>query len=77
MKRKLWDELLGSRERDPGCEAGFEVLDEYVEAVLRGEDVGKRFPQVVAHLAGCAACREDTEGLTEALRAIEPEEDDT
>lgn len=72
MNDNLRERLLGSTFRDPGCESCFEVLDEYAEAVLRGGDAARLFPQVVAHLASCAACREDTEGLIEALRLLEP-----
>ncbi|HYK90113.1 MAG TPA: hypothetical protein VE398_15165 [Acidobacteriota bacterium] len=68
MKSKLLERLLGSRSPDPGCEVCFEVLDQYVEAVLRGEDTASRFPKVVTHLLQCEACREDTEGLLAALR---------
>jgi anti-sigma factor ChrR (cupin superfamily) len=68
VNRDLLNHLLGSGDRDPGCEACFELLDQYAEAALRGEDAGKRFPQIAAHLAGCPACREDTEGLIAALR---------
>jgi len=68
MKDELRNRLLGSAFRDCGCDAGFEVLDQYVEALLRGEDVARLFPEITAHLAGCAACREDTEGLIAALR---------
>ena len=68
MNRNLLDQLLGSGGRDPGCEACFEVLDQYAEALLRGENADELFPQMVAHLAGCPACREDTEGLIAALR---------
>ena len=75
MKRNLMDRLFGSGEPDPGCEACFEVLDEYAEALLRGDNAEALFPQLVAHLAGCPACREDTEGLIAALRrGSSPEE---
>ncbi len=59
--------LLGTSDRDPGCEGAFEVLDQYVEAVRRGEDVQLRFADFVTHIRNCAACREDTEGLLAAL----------
>jgi hypothetical protein len=72
MNRNLLDRWFGSREPDPGCEACFEVLDEYAEALLRGDDAEARFPQLAAHLAGCPACREDTEGLIAALRGGGP-----
>ena len=74
MNDDLRSRLLGSGFRDPGCEACFEVLDEFAEAVLRGEDVAKLYPEVVAHVANCAACREDTEGLLAALRLQPPPE---
>ena len=72
MKDTLLNRLLGSGGRDPGCDACFEVLDQYVEAVLQGQDVEDLFPQVVAHIADCPACREDTEGLIAALRETLP-----
>jgi hypothetical protein len=60
-------ELLGTPRRDPGCKAAFEVMDRYVEAILRGENVEQVFPEVVAHVGNCTACREDIEGLLAAL----------
>lgn len=71
MNDDLRDRLLGSGFRDPGCEACFEVLDQYAEALVQGGDAARRFPEVVAHLADCDACREDAEGLIAALR-LEP-----
>jgi len=68
MKSTLLERLLGTDSPDPGCEACFEILDQYAEAVLRGEDAASRFPDVVTHLTHCDACREDTEGFLAALR---------
>lgn len=75
MNDDLVNRLLGGGDRDPGCEACFERLDEYAEAVLRGAGGERRFLEVVTHLAGCAACREDAEGLIAALRSGAPPED--
>jgi hypothetical protein len=75
MNEDLRRRLLGSDFRDTGCDAGFEVLDQYAEAVLRGDDVARLFPEVVAHLAGCVACHEDTEGLVASLRLLSPADD--
>ena len=75
MSDDLRSRLLGSGFRDPGCDAGFAVLDQFAEAVLRGDDVARLFPGVVAHLAGCVACKEDTEGLIAALRSLLPPEE--
>ena len=67
---RAWiDRLLGAAGLDdPGCEAVFQVLDEYVDAVLRGDDVTVKYDQVVVHLQNCSACNEDTEGLLAAIR---------
>jgi hypothetical protein len=75
MNDDLRDRLLGSGARDPGCDVCFEVLDEYAETIVRGGDVARLFPEVVAHLKSCAACREDTEGLIAVLRLETPPEE--
>ena len=74
MNEDLKNRLLGKGSLDPGCEAGMAVVDRYVEAVLRGDDSERLFPGMAAHMAGCIACREDIEGLIEALRNIPPDE---
>ncbi|MEO8140504.1 MAG: hypothetical protein ABI742_12700 [Gemmatimonadota bacterium] len=63
--------LLGHSERDPGCDGAFEVLDQYCDAVRRGENAAQRFPDFANHIRNCAACREDTEGLLAALKDLE------
>ena len=70
MNEDLKNRLLGRGQRDEGCEAGFAIVEQYVEAVLRGDDGERLFPGIVAHMAGCAACREDIEGLIAALRSV-------
>lgn len=72
MNDDLRRRLLGSASRDPGCDVCFEVFDQFVEAAIRGDDVRRLFPEVVAHLEGCADCREDAEGLIAALRHETP-----
>jgi hypothetical protein len=68
-----FERLLGRAERDSGCEAAFEQFDRFCDAVLGGRDVAREFPDIVTHIANCAACREDTEGLLAALRQLEEE----
>ena len=67
MSQSPLDRLLGHDDPDPGCDAGLEVIDQYCEAVRRGEDAAGRFPAFAAHLRNCTACREDTEALLAAL----------
>lgn len=62
--------LLGSGGRDPGCDIAFEQIDQYCEALRRGEDVSVHFAEFVTHIGNCAACREDTEALLAALKEI-------
>lgn len=63
------EELLRANPLDPGCEAGFEIIDQYVEVELAGADAAAQFPGLAAHLRACPACRLDHEGILEAARA--------
>lgn len=65
------EKILGASGRDPGCDAGLDVIDQYCEAVLRGEPAEERYSEFLRHLHNCVACREDTEGLLAALRELE------
>jgi hypothetical protein len=55
--------LLGPAGTQVTCEACFELLDEYVELELAGEDADARIPGMRAHLEGCPACLEDHASL--------------
>ena len=55
--------LLGPSGPEVSCEACFELLDEYVDAELTGEDADARLPGMREHLAGCPACREEHDSL--------------
>ncbi len=68
MSDKRLRKLLGTARRDLGCEAGFDVIHRYAEALLRGENVEQAFPEIVVHLENCTACREDVDGLLAAIR---------
>jgi hypothetical protein len=63
------EDLLVADPRDPGCKAGFEFIDKYVDLELAGKDPAAAYPGVAAHLRCCPACRVDHEGLLEAARA--------
>lgn len=68
MSDRLAERLLGHAAADAGCERCAELLDQYAEAALRGEDPARQFPEVATHLRNCADCREDSEGLLAYLR---------
>lgn len=57
------EQLLGPRGYQLGCDECFELLDEYVDLEHAGEDAEQQIPGMLAHLAGCPACREEHESL--------------
>jgi hypothetical protein len=59
----LIDHLLGPAGPEVSCEECFDLLDEYVDLELAGEDADARLPGMAAHLQGCPACREDHDSL--------------
>lgn len=63
------NDLLLADARDPGCQEGFDLVDQYVELELAGEDPAVQFPGLAAHLRCCPSCRLDHDGLLEAARA--------
>jgi anti-sigma factor RsiW len=63
------ERLLGSRGEELTCEMCFELLDEYVDHELAGDDADARVPGMRAHLDGCPACREDHESLRALVAA--------
>ena len=66
-RRELIARLLGPAGHEVTCEECFELLDEYVELELAGEDADARLPGMREHFGGCPACREDHESLRELV----------
>jgi predicted anti-sigma-YlaC factor YlaD len=60
------DVLLRATEGDPGCSAGAEILDAYVELELADEDPARVYPGTAIHLESCPGCRAEHDGLLEA-----------
>jgi hypothetical protein len=61
--RDLIARLLGPEGPEVTCDECFELLDQYVDLEVAGEDADAQLPGVRAHLEGCPACREDHESL--------------
>ena len=59
------ERLLGTDGPDIGCQACFDLLDQYVDAELAGADADERIPGMRVHLDGCPACLEEYEALRE------------
>ena len=60
--------LLGPTGDQVGCDACFELLDEYVEREAAGEDVAAAMPEMATHLQGCPVCADEHESLIALVR---------
>ena len=67
-RRELLTRLLGPTGSEVTCEECFELLDEYVDLELAGEDADRRLPGLREHLQRCPACREDHESLRDFVQ---------
>jgi hypothetical protein len=57
------ERLLGPRGPEVSCEECFDLLDEYVDLELQGDDADAAIPGMRAHLQGCPACSEEHDSL--------------
>ncbi len=57
------ERLLGPTGYQVSCEECFDLLDQYVDLELAGQDADERIPGMRAHLDGCPACHEEHESL--------------
>jgi hypothetical protein len=63
FSRERLGRVLGPAGPESTCEQCFELLDVCVELELGGGSADRAFPQLLAHLEGCPACREDHDSL--------------
>lgn len=68
MKRMLI-KIVRTREKELDCGEVYQVLDEFAEAVTRGEDLTELLPMVKHHLEICRDCGEEFEALLRILEA--------
>ena len=62
------DHFLQTEPDDVGCEQAMDLLDVYAELVAADPMVAaQRYPGIAAHLAACAPCSEDFDGLLAAI----------
>lgn len=67
---KLAAQLERTQQDEITCDECFELLDEYAEAVHRGEEAAEYMPKVQAHLELCQDCGEEFEALVRALEEV-------
>lgn len=68
LKRMLYM-VEATTEVEIACEEAYRLLDQYADALQRGEDAAALMPQVKRHLELCMDCGEELETLLAALRA--------
>jgi len=66
---KMARQLEHTQDVEYSCDDVHRVLDQFAEAVIRGEDVRQLMPLVQRHLDMCPDCREEFEALMRVLRA--------
>ncbi len=66
------ERLLGPTGYEVGCDECFELLDQYVELEIHGEDADERIPGLRNHLDGCPACREEHDSLLALVSSEQP-----
>jgi hypothetical protein len=54
------------------CGAVQALIDQYAEAMARGEDAGRWLPKLRQHFELCSECREELEALLRILEAETP-----
>jgi hypothetical protein len=69
MMAKMLQSLAMTEEHEISCDDVYAVLDEFAEAVMRGENVLILMALVRKHLDMCPDCREGYETL---LRMLQP-----
>lgn len=70
--RRRIDAMLGPDEREIGCDECFDLLDQYVELDLGGENYREMMPRAHAHFQGCPVCRDEYESLRELAAMAGP-----
>lgn len=65
--RKLLQSIEQTQDVEYSCDEVYQLLDQYSEAVERGEDAAQLMPLVKHHLDLCPDCREEFEALLRVL----------
>jgi len=66
--KHLLESLASADSEQVSCDEVFRVLDQFAEAVQRGENVLLFMPLIKQHLDVCPACREEYETLLQMLQ---------
>lgn len=67
-------QIYATQDDELDCDAVFELIPEYVDMEVAGEDPTTHFPQAHHHLKQCSRCRDIYIGVLEAAKLEEKEE---
>jgi predicted anti-sigma-YlaC factor YlaD len=67
--KKMIEMVMKTKEIELSCDDVHDILDQYAELTLAGEDVSELLPLVHHHLEMCPDCREEFEALTRILKS--------
>ncbi|MEN4011419.1 MAG: hypothetical protein AB1453_05995 [Chloroflexota bacterium] len=69
LAQKMGMAVAGTMDMELTCDEVFDLLDQFTEMAVRGEDVAHLMPLVHQHLEMCPECREEYETLRAILQA--------
>jgi len=68
IARRLVEMIRQTQPEECTCEEVFALLDQFADALERGDDVSALMPMVRRHLEMCADCKEEFEALLRMLQ---------
>ena len=69
--KKIIMSLATTQDDEMDCGDCYDHLDQFVELIESGKDTKEVMPLMQKHIEVCHCCREETEALLEALKAME------
>ncbi len=70
--KKLAKRIASTRTQELDCDGCMELIEQFVEKELDGQDAARIIPLVRHHLDTCSGCEEEYEALLTALKAADP-----
>ena len=67
--QKMLGMIERTRDDEYSCDQVHELMDQFAEAVARGQDAAQLMPLIRHHLDMCPDCREEFEALMRILQA--------
>jgi len=69
ITRRLVDIIARTQPEECTCEEAYALMDQFAEALERGDDVNRLMPLVRRHLEVCTDCMEEFEALLRVVQA--------